>query len=300
MTLKGSAQHSTTMPTTLETACAVDKSIYNRTRILNVLYKKDVTKFGSLLPADIVNITLTPDKVQCLVEGSIILVDRSDVVKNFWEHRTRTPSFFDYKIWNAYNNPAMPNSIPIGALDYGAGSIASALETHLGRVPTIASDKNGTKKLYYVNENSLTCTCHSWQQLSDNREEFEAEFDKYSTVKFEPVCKHVQWLRASIRLQSLAFAAKQREHGYNSKLCVYYFDHRHGVLRYRVTHDGVKDKGQWLPVDDWKEKPVYDGSYMPTGLCWQTFEGALSQQQPFKLLPYSHSVAALMNRNSRK
>jgi len=288
------------MPTTLEISCAVDRSIYNRTRIISVLYKKNATKFGSLLLTDIAEITLTDDKVLCLVDGSTILVDKSDVIKNFWEHRTRTPSFFDYKIWSAYNSSTTPNSIPVGALDYGNSSIASALEAHLGRVPTIATDKDGTKKLYYVNEDSLTCTCHSWQQLNDNRELFEAEFHQHSDIKFAPVCKHVQWLRASIRLQSLAFAAKQRERGYNPKLCVYYFDHRHGMLRYRITHDGVKAKGQWLPIDHWKEKPVYDGSYMPTGLCWDTFESALSQQQPFKLLPYSHSVAALMNRNSRK
>lgn len=301
-TLKGSAHHHKTMTTIISSEDFNDaqRSIYGRRRIIDTLYQKDPDEYKDLVATDIKSIFLQGGHVGCCIEDYTILIERGELVQNFWEHRTRTPSFFDYKIWKSYENPNFRNGVPVGAIDYGNDSIAGALETNLGRKPKVAIDKNGVEKLYFVNEFEQSCTCDSWNQLNKHKEEFEKEFAEHSSIVFTPMCKHLRWLNAAIKLQSLAFIAKGETGSYNPHRCVYYFDSKHKVLRYRVTHDGVKANAQWLPVSGWKEKFVYDAGGMPTGECWQTLESALSCDPPYKLVPYSPTVGSMLGRTGSK
>lgn len=288
------------MTVTTQLLTDAQRLIYGRKRIVDSFYQKDPKVYSSLQATDIQSIDLKDGFVRCTLSDSLLFIERSAVIKNFWEHRTRTPSFFDYKIWSSYANSSLSKGIPVGALDYGKEALNIVLESHLGRVPRLAVDKDGVKKLYFVVDDGQVCTCESWAQLYKYRDELEDEFDRYSSIKFAPVCKHLQWSAANIKLQALRFKAIDPKHEYNPRLCVYYFDHRRGLLSYRVTHDGVKTNGQWLPVDGWKEKPVYDSGGMPTGACWETFTAALNTDKPFKIIPYSQSVAVIMNKKSSK
>ena len=54
----------------------------------------------------------------------------------------------------------------------------------------------------------------------------------------------------------------------------------------------------WIPAEGWKEKAVCDPSGMPTGNCWSVLEGALCQEPPYSLHPYSKQVEYMVNRSS--
>lgn len=276
------------MSTTLVLPSAAQTLIYGRTRIISALSRQDPEQYGSLTASDIQTINLQGEKVVCVLADGAIKVDRSTVLANFWEHRTRTPSFFDYKVWKRVERPRKTLGIPVGAVDYRS-------------YPTrIATDANGNRKLYFVDEASKTCTCGSWHQLNEHASALSEEFKRFSNIAFEPTCKHLRWAEANTKLQALRYQVQDDAGIYNPKMCVYAFDHRRGMLRYRITYDGVKANGQWLPVEGWKDKPVYGPGGIPTGSCWDTFFSALSQEEPFKLVPFASGVATLMNSTRSK
>lgn len=273
-----------------------ERMIYCRKRILHTLDEVDSEKYSDLLPEDIKSVSLQKDQVACQLTDTTLLIGRNLLINNFWQHRTRIPSFFEYKIWKDYVTNDSKGCVPVGAISYGYSNIAEALETNMGSKPTIAVDKDGVQKLYFVNEKQQTCTCVAWQQLDKHRELFEQEFAKYSSIKFVPMCKHLCWLNAMIKLQAMQFMAKNKDGKYNPHICVYQYDPLHRIIKYKITNDGVRANAQWLPVKGWKEKHVYDASGMPTGECWSTFEAALTGAQPYKLVPYSQSLSRTLNR----
>jgi hypothetical protein len=276
------------MSTVVSQLTTAQQLIYSRTRIVNSTSRISPELYGSLEPRDILSISLQGDKVHCLLADGEIAVDRSTVIANFWEYRTRTPSFFDYKIWRQVENPEGFSGVAVGAINYSM-------------IPNrIAVDRHGVRKLYFVNENEKLCTCGSWQQLNEHKLELEKEFKEHGQRCFEPTCKHLRWAEANTKLQALRYLTKDNKGEYNPRLCVYTFDHRRGMLLYRITYDGVKSKGQWFPVEGWKEKEVYGKSGIPSGECWDTFFSALSQTEPFKLVKFSHGVASLMNSTRSK
>lgn len=276
------------MSTVASQLTTAQQLLYSRTRIVSSLSRNSPKLYGSLEPRDILSISLQEENVHCVLADGEITVDRASVIANFWEYRTRTPSFFDYKIWRQVENPDRLSGVAVGALDYSM-------------VPNrIAVDRHGVRKVYFVNENENQCTCGSWKQLNENKLELEAEFKEHSSCSFQPTCKHLKWAEANTKLQTLRYLTKDSSGEYNPRLCVYTFDHRRGMLLYRITYDGVKSKGQWFPVDGWKEKEVYGKGGVPSGECWDTFFSALSQAEPFKLVKFSHSVAGLMNSTRSK
>lgn len=274
--------------------------VYGRRRIIDTLYQEDSEKFSVLQATDIVSVSLQDDLVCLDLADTQLYIEREKVLKNFWAHRTCTPSYFDYKIWSQALASRPWQGTPVAALDYGPSATLDALEPLIGRAPRIQTDRDGVQKLYFVMEKEQMCSCDSWQQLHAHRQELSDEFSRYTDITFTPICKHLQWCSANMNLHAIRFEARQKEHEYNPRICVYHFDHRRGLLLYRITYDGVRSNGQWLPAAGWKEKAIYDNNHMPTGACWETFMHALTQDPPFKLSPYSQSVATIMNSTSGK
>jgi hypothetical protein len=283
------------MTVTKQELSSAQRLIYGRRRIIDTLYQDQPDKFAELQVSDIQNISLEGDLICCDLGECLLYVERSKVISNFWKHRTRTPSYFDYKIWRNGLDASGWKGTPIAAIDYSPSPARTALEPHLGRPPRIATDKDGVQKLYFVDEENKSCSCQSWSQLDEHKEELQAEFERYSDIKFEPICKHMQWSLANINLQSLAFKAKKINDGYNPRICVYQFNHRRGILSYRLTYEGIKSGAKWLPEETWKERRVYSAPGEATGECWDLFTTALSQDPPFRITPYSQSVAAVLS-----
>ena len=232
--------------------------------------------------------------MHCDIGDYLIRIKRSKVINNFWEHRTRTPSYFEYKIWRSGLNVKGWQGTPVAALDYSTSFSRSVLEPHLGRPPRIATDNKGVQKLYFLNEEKQTCSCQSWVQLNENKGELESEFEQFSGIKFKPICKHLQWSAANISLHALSFTARRPSEKYNPRICVYRFDHQRRIVFYRLTYDGIKADACWLPEDTWKERTVYDSRGLPTGECWDLFKTALSKDPPFRMTPYSQSLASIL------
>jgi len=280
------------------------KMIYGRRRILDTFHKRypDHSKtFESIQATDIASISLEGDLVNCQIEDTNIFLSRKEVIENFWQHRTRTPSFFDYKIWSQAIPKGSWQGTPVAALDYGPSSTRDALEPILGRVPRISTDRDGVQRIYFLMHHDKMCSCDSWSQMNDNRLELESEFEQFTDIKFTPICKHLQWYESSLALKTLSFYAKEQStDSFHPRICVYHFDHRRGNLLYRITNDGLKAKAQWLPVSGWKERPVYGTDGLPTGECWKMMTDALSQDPPYHLTQYSQTVAGLMNMNRSK
>jgi hypothetical protein len=274
--------------TTLLGTSAVHQLVYTRSRIISALLKLSPESYGSLTPSDILSISLSGENVVCTVADGEVLISKKLVLLNFWEHRTRTPSFFDYKIWRQVEKPGKETGVPVGAIDYSMSP------------KRIAVDRNGKRKLYFVDEIKNSCTCESWKQLNENKIALQNEFQGAGLGCFEATCKHLRWAQANTKLQALRYLKSDSKGEYNPRLCVYSFDHRRGLLLYRITWDGIKTGGQWLPVDGWKEKPVYGKGGIPNGECWDTFFSALNEKEPFKLCPFSNSVAALMQSSRSK
>lgn len=270
------------------------KLIYGRRRIVDAFYQSNPDKFKELQATDINSITLQDDLVACTLGDVDLYIPRSSVIKNFWSHRTRTPSYFAYKVWGQALTSGPWKGTPVGALDYGPSFARDALMPVLGRPPRLATDKDGVQKLYFVDEAEQMCSCESWSQLQLNRKELEEEFERFAGIKFIPICKHLQWLSANRTLHTFRFHARGKSPEYNPRLCVFNYDHVHNLIQYRITYDGIRNNGQWLPVSGWKEKSVCDANGMPTGDCWEVLTSALTQDPPFKLVPYSQAVANLM------
>ena len=282
---------------TLETEC--QKMIYGRRRIVDTLYKIDPST-RDILEKDIDSISLKDKNVICHLGEREIPVLREEVLKNFWEHRTRTPSYFSHKIWMQFHLKGRKfEGWPIATLNYdGPSTITEALEPHIGRAPRVSVDKEGTKRIYFVKPEQGSCTCNSWVQLNEHREELEKEFSRFTSIKFKPVCKHMQWHSANLNLHASSYHAKQHTAQYNPRICVYHYDHRRSTILYRVTNDGVKTGGKWFPEDSWKEKAVHDSGGNPTGACWQVLTGALENN--YTLQKYSESLALRMSQTSSK
>ena len=138
----------------------------------------------------------------------------------------------------------------------------------------------------------------SWLELNKYKEELEEEFSSFTSIKFKPVCKHMQWHSANLNLHASSYHAKQQIAQYNPRICVYYYDHRRASILYRVTSDGVKSDGKWFPENSWKEKLVYDSGGNPTGNCWEVLKGALEHK--YSLQRYSQSLALRMSQSSKK
>lgn len=297
MSLKASRTHTTltVMNVVEQELSAAQRLIYGRRRIVDALYQDQPDKFKSLQATDIQSISLEGDLICCDLGECLLYVERSKVISNFWQHRTRTPSYFDYKIWRNGLVSGNWKGTPIAALDYSPSPVRTALEPHLGRPPRIATDKEGVQKLYFIREDDHACSCQSWSQQDENKEELKFEFDRFSDIEFKPVCKHMQWAMANIHLQSLSFSSRKSNDSYNPRICVYRFDHQRGLLFYRLTYDGIKADARWLPEETWKERQVYDSRGTATGECWDLFETALSQDPPFRMAAYSQSVATVLS-----
>jgi hypothetical protein len=271
------------------------KLIYGRRRIVEAFYQSNPEKFKWLQATDIHALTLQDDLVACTLDDTDLYIPRSAVIQSFWDHRTRTPSFFSYKVWGQALTSMPWKGTPVGALDYGRSFVKDALEPVLGRAPQLATDKDGVQKLYFVDEKEGMCSCESWSQMHIHKEELKKEFEQFTDIKFAPICKHLQWQSSNMMLHALRFHSREQVAEYNPRLCVFHYDHARSLIQYRVTYDGAKAKGQWFPVEGWKEKPVHEANGMPTGNCWQVLTSALSQDPPFKLVPYSQAVAGIMN-----
>ena len=154
----------------------------------------------------------------------------------------------------------------------------------------------GVKQLYYLRTSPEMILVH----LDNANAGDVSVLNQFGVGNFKPTCKHLQWAHANTRLQALRYQVKDATGEYNPRICVYTFDHRRSLLLYRVTYDGVKANGQWLPVEGWKEKPIYGLGGIPTGECWDTFFAALSKEEPFKLVPFSSAVSTLMNSTRSK
>ena len=113
----------------LETEC--QKMLYGRRRIVDTLYKIDPST-RDILEKDIDSISLKDKNVICHLGEREIPVLREEVLKNFWEHRTRTPSYFSHKIWMQFHLKGRKfEGWPIATLNYdGPSTITEALEPH--------------------------------------------------------------------------------------------------------------------------------------------------------------------------
>ncbi len=271
--------------------------LYGRRRIIDTLYKND-PETKEILAQDIDSISLSDEDVICQIGEKEIHVKRKDVLENFWEHRTRTPSYFSYKTWMQYHLRGSFQGWPIAALNYdGPSTVREALLPHIGRAPQVSVDKDGTKRIYFIKPDEQTCTCSSWSQMNENRKELEDEFNRYTSIEFKPTCKHMQWYSSNLNLHAASYHAKEQAPQYNPRICVYHYDYRRSIIRYRVTNDGVKSGAQWLPIDGWKEKAVHDAGGNPTGACWQVLTDAL--KNGYGLHPYSEAVGMCMQRTSK-
>ena len=280
----------------LETEC--QKMLYGRRRIVNALYKLDPST-KDILETDIDSITLEDDKVVCHIGEKRVPLPRAEVLKNFWEHRTRTPSYFSHKIWMQFHLKGRKfEGWPIATLNYDGSTTTEALVEHIGRSPKVSVDREGTKRIYFVKPEEGSCTCNSWVELNKYKNELEEEFSRFTSIKFKPVCKHMQWHSANLNLHATSYHAKQQIAQYNPRICVYYYDHRRASILYRVTSDGVKSGGKWFPEDSWKEKLVYDSGGNPTGNCWEVLNGALEHK--YSLQRYSELLALRMSQSSKK
>ena len=94
------------------------KMIYGRRRIIDVLCQ-DRSELSLIEAKDIASISLQDDLVCCQVEDTNLFVKRADVIKNFWHHRTRTPSYFDYKIWSQAMSRGPWQGIPVAVIVTG-------------------------------------------------------------------------------------------------------------------------------------------------------------------------------------
>ena len=272
--------------------------LYGRRRIAETFYQTN-PEAKNVLAQDIDSVSLENEYVICQLEDKKLKVKREDVLKNFWEHRTRTPSYFSYKIWMQLRLKGNKfQGWPIAALNYDSpNTVTEALKQHIGRAPRVSLDKDGTKRIYFVNSEEETCTCSSWMQLNENKKEIEKEFKEFTSIEFKPLCKHIQWYSSNLNLHTNSYHRQEKNKGFNPKICVYHYDHRHGKILYRVTDDGLKANGQWFPMSGWKEKQVYDPSGNPTGACWQVLNGALTHG--YTLHPYAESVALRMQSTSK-
>ena len=276
--------------------------VYGRKRIIDALYEDDPDICRGFTLHDIAHIELNDERVFChTLTGDLICIDRRKVLENFWKFYTRTPSYFDYKIWvSGMNGKLEKGSLPLAKLDYTPSLTKDALEKQIGRPPHVSTDKDGTKRIYFVNTEDSKCTCGAWNNLSVHKEELEKEFELFTNIKFKPICKHIQWQKANIKLKAAALKAKDITKGYNPRMCVYYYDQRRAKICYRVSYDFARTNPQWLPVRSWKEKNIYDAGGIPTGNCWETFMNALKRDDPFNLSLYSESLVARLNMSPRK
>ena len=274
------------------------KMIYGRKRIMDTFYKTHPVG-KDILEEDIQGITFDDDHVLLHVEGKDLRIHKSKVIRNFWEHRTRTPSYFDYRIWRERpQEGGNISGVPIAAIDHEA-EVNKILMPVLGRPFKISTDKDGTKRIYFITPVDKACSCGSYHYMKENEDELAAEFKKYCPdIDFKPCCKHIKWYEKQILLFT-DIQLVQARYGFKCpRLCIYQHDHSRRKILYRITNDGEKVTRKWLPKDGWKEKDLCDSSGMPTGHCWSVLEGAMAQNPPYKLIPYSPSVEAMMNRSS--
>ena len=142
------------------------KMIYGRKRIMDTFYKthpvgKDV------LEDEIGEITFDDDHVLLNVEDNLLRIKKSEVIKNFWEHRTRTPSYFDYKIWRSRPQEGGKYiGVPIAAIDHNA-----QVNRILGSDIKVSTDKDGTKRIYFITPVDKACTCGSFNQMKEHEKE---------------------------------------------------------------------------------------------------------------------------------
>ena len=272
------------------------KMIYGRKRILDTFYKTHPVG-KDIMEEDINGISFDDDYVLLHVENKNLRIKKSDVIRNFWEHRPRTPSYFDYRIWRQRPlEGGVPKEHPVCAVDHNA-NVNQLLNTDI-RTKT---DKDGTKRIYLVTpglEEPKTCTCGSFNQMKENQLELSLEFKKYCPdIEFRPICKHIQWyIRYSWLFMDMQVI--KRRYKNNPRACTYFYDHTKRKILYKITENIYKSDVGWIPAEGWKEKAVCDPSGMPTGNCWSVLEGALCQEPPYSLHPYSKQVEYMVNRSS--
>ena len=128
------------------------KMIYGRKRIMDTFYK--VHPVGKeVLEDEIGEITFDDDHVLLNVEDKILRIKKSEVIKNFWEHRTRTPSYFDYRIWRSRPQEGGKYiGVPVAKIDHNA-----QVNRILGSDIKVSIDKDGTKCIYFVTPINKSC-----------------------------------------------------------------------------------------------------------------------------------------------
>ena len=272
------------------------KMIYGRKRIMDTFYKTHPVG-KDILEEDIQGITFDDDHVLLHVEGKDLRIHKSKVIRNFWEHRTRTPSYFDYRIWDQRPlEGGRPQDHPICAIDYE--SKANQIFHTNKKTKT---DKDGTKRIYFVSpgvHKPKQCSCGSYHHMKENEDELAAEFKKYCPdIDFRPCCKHMKWYE---RFNALFMDQNvvKRNYNPNPRACVFQYDHTRRKILYKITENWFKSSVGWKPAEGWKEKSVYDSSGMPTGNCWSVLEGALCQDPPYQLHAYAENVASMLSRSS--
>ena len=280
---------------TTETLTACQEMIYTRSRIVDTLHTKS-PKYSDIQARDITSISFEDALLACNIDGSQLHLKRSDILKNFWQHRTRKPSYFSYKNLNSETaHVRNRDGQAIGKLSYKSGT--TVLEILRSRIGSLATDENGKKITYCIHPDNKTCTCSSWKEMNEHRDELEKEFAQFSDIKFKyPICKHMSWYYANLALSVNLFEHRQKYKypNFNPKICVYHFDHRENYIKYRITDEGFKTNGKWLPIDGWKNKPIFTTGGVPTGECWNVLNGALSNG--YSLQKFSESVALQMGK----
>tara|TARA_Y100000768_G_scaffold386753_1_gene375946 strand:- start:353 stop:1216 length:864 start_codon:yes stop_codon:yes gene_type:complete len=270
------------------------KMIYGRKRIMDTFYKTHPVG-KDILEEDIQSISFSEDDVWLHVEEKLLRIPKSEVIKNFWEHRTRTPSYFDYRIWKSRpQKDGKYIGIPISKVDHD--SVANqTLETNIDTL----TDEDGVKRIYFVTPEKSSCTCGSFNQMKEHEKELTAEFKEYCPeIDFKPTCKHIKWYTTQINLFSYVQWVNKTYPTNHPRIVVYQYDYRRKKIMYKITNNRYDLNAKWIPKDSWKEKDVYDSSGMPTGNCWSVLKGALKHHPPYKLHPFSDALAHQMNRSS--
>ena len=154
------------------------------------------------------------------------------MIKNFWEHRTRTPSYFDYKIWRSRPQEGGKYiGVPIAAIDHNA-----QVNRILGSDIKVSTDKDGTKRIYFITPVNKSCTCGSFNQMKEHQTELAAEFNKYCPeIDFKPVCKHIKWYENQLLLYTDIQLVNNRYPTSHPRVCVYQYDYGRRKILYKIT-----------------------------------------------------------------
>lgn len=138
-------------------------------------------KYSDIQARDITSISFEDTLLACNIDGSQLHLKRSDILKNFWQHRTRKPSYFSYKNLNSETaHVRNRDGQAIGKLSYKLGT--TVLEILRSRIGSVATDEDGKKITYCIHPDNKTCTCSSWKEMNEHRDELEKNLHNSQTL----------------------------------------------------------------------------------------------------------------------